>query len=75
MVKRITHVGDMDVSFVLFDQSSQCVGPSVKTDEIRLGPVKCQISPVQKSDLPDILIKLKTEIKLNAVLETPWAVE
>jgi hypothetical protein len=49
--KRITRVGDMDVSFVLFNQSSHCVGPSVKTDEIRLGPVKCQISSVQKSDI------------------------
>ena len=48
--KRITHVGDMDVSFVLFDQSSQCVGPSVKTDEIRLGQVIFQISSIQKSD-------------------------
>jgi hypothetical protein len=30
---------------------TKCVGPSVKTDEIRLGPVKFQISPVQKSNI------------------------
>jgi hypothetical protein len=30
---------------------TKCVGPSVKTDEIRLEPVKFQISPFQKSDI------------------------
>lgn len=29
----------------------KCVGPSVKTDKIRLGPVKCQILPVQISNI------------------------
>jgi hypothetical protein len=48
---------------------------------IRIGrrevPIHYQSDRINKQirSLPDILIKLKTEIKLNAVLETPWAVE